>query len=192
MTDASESSRSGSFLTTVPGILTAIAAVITAVGGLYLGFRGDGSGPNHVDAGGSGSNSGQPTTVAAETTTTTSTTAPVDTTPDSPDTTTPEPGTELPTPNSRDAAGVATANLSDLDTADLGSGVDQTIQDCANGSLDACLVVLEQFTNDCANGFGLGCDALWLVSPSGTDLEYFGATCGYRVDESNASRCHTL
>ena len=66
----------------------------------------------------------------------------------------------------------------------------QTIDDWREWAVpDACLVLLDQLADECAGGFGVSCDALFWVSPIGSEYELFGATCGYRFDESYAGSC---
>ena len=88
-----------------------------------------------------------------------------------------------------DPSQINVTNLNGIDTDDLGDGVDSTIDDCANGSLDACIVLLDQLAVDCFDGFWLSCDVLYLVSPAGSDYEWFGGTCGGSFAEPYDGYC---
>lgn len=154
-------------------MLTAVAAVVTAVGGLYFGFSGGGGDRDPVAAA-----DVRPDRDEVSESTATGTTLP--------------PPDEPPPSDSVDPTEIDTGNLGGVDTADLGSDVDRTIQDCSSGSADACLVLLDQLTDECATGAGVSCDALYFVSPVGSDYEFFGATCGGRFDASFAGSCSAL
>lgn len=87
-----------------------------------------------------------------------------------------------------------------VDTSSLSSGVqtsvdDQVsalINDCAHGNPDACTTLLDQLAQECSDGYGLSCDALYEVSESGSDYEAYGATCGGRYDLTYADACSQL
>jgi hypothetical protein len=87
-----------------------------------------------------------------------------------------------------------------VDTSDLSSGVqasvdDQVsalINDCANGSSDACTTLLDQLAQECFDGYGISCDMLYEVSESGSDYQAYGATCGGRYDWTYADACSQL
>jgi hypothetical protein len=142
-----DTTRSRTFLTTLPGMLTAAAGVVTAIGGLYLGFK-----------------SGSPERLHVE----------------------PPPQEDV------DPATLNVEELNEIDPGDLGNEFDRTIEDCANGSTDACIVLLDQLTVECAEGYGLSCDWLYLVSPVGSDHEWFGSTCGGRFAEPYDGYCADL
>jgi hypothetical protein len=182
-TDRSGSAgKFGTFLTTVPGMVTAAAAVVTAVGGLYLGLNASGPG---------GANSGPvaPPVVTQQ--------QPSDDSVDETTTTTPPTTTEAAAPTTDEAppsepvdtSGINLAALDDVDTSDLEATVVQALSDCGDGSGEACIWLFDQLTLECDQGFGLSCDALYFLSPVDSDYEFFGATCGYRVDEVNAGTC---
>lgn len=98
-----------------------------------------------------------------------------------------------PVPTQRvEASQVNLGDLSGVDTSDLGSDVDRAIDDCANGSGDACLLLLDLLTVECDTGYGLSCDVLYLVSPAGSDYEAFGNTCGGRFPEPYPGWCADL
>ena len=63
--------------------------------------------------------------------------------------------------------------------------------DCAGGSVDACLALLDLLAWGCADGDPNACDALYLISPVGSDYEAYGATCGGRFEPLNG-RCSEL
>ncbi len=153
------------FWTTLPGVLTAIAAVVTAVGGFYFASRG-------VES-------------------------PVPSQP-------PEPGREI-TINLAGAGGTAPTVPQDVDESELNltsfdeststevdDEVSRALNDCANGDDYACGQVLDALVSECDEGYGYSCDVLYEVSAEGSDYEYFGATCGARVDPENAGSCSEL
>jgi hypothetical protein len=49
--------------------------------------------------------------------------------------------------------------------------------------------VLDDLTTRCAAGELLACDDLFVQSPSGSNYEQFGATCGGRVEEPVDGPC---
>ena len=49
--------------------------------------------------------------------------------------------------------------------------------------------IVNAYRSDCADGDMLSCDLLYLSSPTGSDDEEFGATCGGRTDGSSAGNC---
>ncbi|WP_369255265.1 hypothetical protein [Geodermatophilus amargosae] len=63
--------------------------------------------------------------------------------------------------------------------------------DCANGSVDACLTLLDLLAWGCNDGDPYACDALYWISPVGSDYEAYGATCGGRFEPVDA-RCNEL
>ncbi|GAB3314828.1 hypothetical protein GCM10027451_30110 [Geodermatophilus aquaeductus] len=100
-----------------------------------------------------------------------------------------------PTPEAStpvDAASVADQATSASWT---GSTVDDEVTalatDCVNGSVDACLTLLDLLAWGCADGDPYACDALYLVSPVGSEYEAYGATCGGRFEPLNG-RCSEL
>lgn len=71
--------------------------------------------------------------------------------------------------------------------------VQTVIDDCGNGDLDACAWVLETLAQECYDGYVGSCDALFAVSPIGSDYEWYGGTCGgYYADLSYAGTCSDL
>ena len=52
--------------------------------------------------------------------------------------------------------------------------------------------MVDAYRSDCADGDMLSCDLLYLSSPTGSDDEEFGATCGGRTDGSSANSCENL
>jgi hypothetical protein len=82
-------------------------------------------------------------------------------------------------------------------SADTGLSSDDPAQamidDCASGDTDACAWVLETLAQECYDGYGLSCDALYAMSPAGSDYEWYGGTCGeYFADLTHAGTCSTL
>ncbi len=150
------------FWTSVPGVLTAVAAVITAVGSIYFTSA-------------SGSSPSPP----------------------------PVPPTN-PTPmvvvNLSQAAAAAPAvsgqiPASQLDLTQVESNISldsagvSLLNRCADGDNSACLQIVEGLINECDQGYGISCDALYEISPAGSEYQWFGATCGGRVSSSYADRC---
>lgn len=62
------------------------------------------------------------------------------------------------------------------------SGLDDPWVACGQGDVDACARVLEVLAEECSDGDGLSCDVIYEVSEADSELEWFGATCGYRFD----------
>lgn len=80
----------------------------------------------------------------------------------------------------------APVDASGLESADP---VQQLITQCGEGDDSACLQILDALTQDCSDGSGLACDALYEVSPIGSDYEAYGATCGGRLPDAYADTC---
>ena len=70
--------------------------------------------------------------------------------------------------------------------------VDAVVADCAAGYADACATLLDLLVEECYEGFGLSCDALYWISPVGSDYEAYGATCGGRYGVEYAGVCGEL
>jgi hypothetical protein len=83
----------------------------------------------------------------------------------------------------------APASASALPDSGSNDSFDQVINSCAQGDDAACVTIVDMLVNDCAQGYGLSCDALYEISPSGSDLEAFGATCGGRYDPAVRDTC---
>jgi hypothetical protein len=82
-------------------------------------------------------------------------------------------------------------------SADTGLSSDDPVQDmidnCSAGDIDACVWVLETLSQECYEGYGLSCDALYAVSAINSDYEWYGGTCGgYFADLSYAGSCSEL
>jgi hypothetical protein len=161
----------GGFLTTLPGILTGVAGIISAGGVIWAGYV---SSPHGADP------PPQPTPV--------STSAPAQPTPEVPAQPTPE------VPASVDVGSVATrANgVQAADVAKLSNAAIGLWTDCASGWLDSCVPLLDQLLGDCYYGNPYGCDALYWISPVGSDYEAYGATCGDRSGSEYIGRCSEL
>lgn len=64
------------------------------------------------------------------------------------------------------------------------------VDQCSQGSEAACETVLEDLISGCYGGEGSSCDLLYEVSPTGSELESYAATCGYRfADDTYADSC---
>lgn len=83
----------------------------------------------------------------------------------------------------------AVAGLTDVSTSDP---VQQMVDGCAAGSIDACTGLLDTLTDECYQGLGLSCDVLYQVSPVDSDYETYGATCGGRLGWDYAGICGQL
>ena len=144
------------FLGTIPGILTAVAGVITALATLYT-----------VDA---ASRSPEQPPAAAQ---------PAPDAPEQP------PAAAQPAPDAPvDAGSVATRAESApaADDAMLSDPATELLTDCANGFVDSCDTLLYLLVDDCYYGDPYSCDALYWISPVGSDYEAYGATCGGLFD----------
>ena len=65
------------------------------------------------------------------------------------------------------------------------------LTDCANGFVDSCDTLLYLLVDECYYGDPYSCDALYWISPLGSDYEAYGATCGGLV-EWQYGRCSEL
>lgn len=81
------------------------------------------------------------------------------------------------------------ASFTDVSTSDP---VQQMVDACAAGSVDACTGLLDILTDECYQGLGLSCDILYQVSPVDSDYETYGATCGGRLTWDYAGMCGQL
>jgi hypothetical protein len=63
---------------------------------------------------------------------------------------------------------------------------------CANGSEGDCRQLIGTLLDECTAGEPLSCDMLYIASPSGSDLETYGNTCGGRVSRNNDQWCRDL
>jgi hypothetical protein len=73
------------------------------------------------------------------------------------------------------------------------AAADSLLSDCANGSATACADFVETMAQGCYNGDLFYCDVLFVVSPSNSLYEEFGATCGYRLSTTEyANKCSVL
>jgi hypothetical protein len=152
----------GGFLTTVPGILTGVAGIMTGLAALYAVYVGSRPAEQTPPA--------QPTPV--------STSAPAQPTPEVPTQPTPE------VPASVDVGSVATQanSVPAADVAMLSNAAIGLWTNCASGRLDSCVPLLDQLVDDCYYGDPYSCDALYWISPVGSDYEAYGATCGGLFD----------
>ena len=153
------------FWTTVPGVLTAIAAVITAVGSIYFaGQGGKDDDPPPTD---------QPTVIVVPNLA--------------------GGGETAPDVDELNLNSLSLDEVPEVTAADPGAEFDQSLDACAAGDEVACAVVVDQLVDECAQGYGLSCDALYLVGEPGSDVEVFGGTCGGRFDfDEVAGACSDL
>ena len=95
-----------------------------------------------------------------------------------------------PAPSAGEAAAVDASAGTGLS---LDDPVQSMLNDCGSGNLNACTSVLETLAQECYEGHGTSCDALYLVSPIASEYERYGGTCGgYFTDETHAGRCSEL
>ena len=155
------------FMTTIPGVLTAIAAVITATGGIYLGaHKEEASAVKSLPVSSTASTSGNETP--------------------------PPTGTPVSIPPSVTSASVDPASLR-LGNVPGGVAsndpVQQLIDECGQGDESACIAILEELVQECSEGALLSCDVLYYVSPTGSEYEQYGATCGGLLTADYAGSC---
>ena len=60
--------------------------------------------------------------------------------------------------------------------------ISDPVDACIAGNPMACAQVLAELEDGCDGRSGLDCDVLWEVSEAGSELEWFGATCGHRFE----------
>ena len=153
------------FLTSLPGILASVGTLVTAIGGIYLGV--------HHSSGPSTQPSPEPPSVVINLQT--------------------RPPGNAPDPSQVGDGSLQLANApagaSDLPDAGSNNSFDQLVNSCGQGDDAACVTMVDMLINDCSQGYGLSCDALYEISPSGSDVEAFGATCGGRFDPVAADTC---
>ena len=93
-------------------------------------------------------------------------------------------------PSNEEAAAVDVSASTGLSSDDP---VQSMLDGCGSGDVDACAGVLETLTQECYEGYGLSCDALYFVSPLGSEYEWYGGTCGgYFADLAYAGTCSEL
>lgn len=148
------------FLTTIPGILTALAGLLTAAGGMYVATHDSKSG-----------SSDKPILVNLTMPASAAPTAPANVDQQS-----------LRLDN-------ASNELATLPNDSTGDPMQQLVDQCNQGSIEACSAILEGLAQECYQGYGLSCDVLFAVSPAGSDYEMYGATCGDRFSPDVAGRC---
>jgi hypothetical protein len=154
------------FLTTIPGILTALAGLLTAAGGVYVATNDHSKSTTQPEA--------KPVTVNLSVAGGAAPTVPADV------------GQQA---LRLDNASGALGGIQDTSTGDP---VQQLVDQCAQGSVEACSAILESLTQECYQGSGLSCDVLYAVSPVGSDYETYGATCGYRYSPDIAGGCEEI
>lgn len=71
----------------------------------------------------------------------------------------------------------ASADVSALGSNDPVQGL---VGQCAAGDDGACASILDMLAQECADGVGASCDALFQLSPEGSDYQAYGASCGDR------------
>jgi hypothetical protein len=79
-----------------------------------------------------------------------------------------------------------------LTNASVDDEVSALMTDCAGGDAGACTTLLDTLAEECYQGYGISCDALYLVSAVGSAYEDYGATCGGRYDWTYAGVCSEL
>lgn len=76
--------------------------------------------------------------------------------------------------------------IDDLDRVLTETGQSDALRDpvrgCMAGDAQSCARVAESLVDACDDGSGADCDLLYEVTDEGSELEWFGATCGYRYD----------
>jgi hypothetical protein len=172
-------SRSGflGFLSTIPGIITAVAALLTAmatVAGVQLSAHDGGQ---------------VPPTPPAETHVPE---PPMDPVPDTPTPASPAPEVVTSEPSPVPEAPTA-VELPDLSMEEIQlepqDPVHALLGECYLGDGFACAAALGLLAEECRDGNWASCDLLYEESPLDSAYEYYGATCGYRVDPSYAGYC---
>jgi len=63
-------------------------------------------------------------------------------------------------------------------TVPLATPVDDATR-CGRGDEGACNRILRSLVDACSAGDGFACDTVYEVTEAGSELEWFGATCGY-------------
>jgi hypothetical protein len=101
------------------------------------------------------------------------------------------PSTPPPAPASIAPADV---NLTAFDPSTIRDAAAVSLLDeCGSGSSSACADFVESMAAGCYDGDMLYCDVLFVVSPSASVYEEFGATCGYRLATTEfANQCSSL
>ena len=56
------------------------------------------------------------------------------------------------------------------------------VSGCLAGDTRACAKVAESLVYACDDGSGADCDLLFELTDEGSEIEWFGATCGFRFD----------
>lgn len=83
---------------------------------------------------------------------------------------------------------ISQADLEDVQVDE--PALSDLLEGCADGNLADCERLVEELEAACDGGDPYACNDLYQVSPVGSDLEDFGATCGYRLaDWSYAGEC---
>jgi hypothetical protein len=73
------------------------------------------------------------------------------------------------------------------------ASLDDPVAGCIGGSAPACNQVAEILVEQCDRDSPEACDWLYELTDEGSDLEWFGATCGDRFDtDLYAGRCATV
>ncbi|PRY50152.1 hypothetical protein LY71_104189 [Geodermatophilus tzadiensis] len=101
--------------------------------------------------------------------------------------------TDTPAPVPEDTGEADVGDLpADFSETSLDDDATTLIDTCAAGDLGACATLLDTLAVECADGYGISCDALYFVSPVGSAYEDYGATCGGRYDWTYAGICSEL
>ena len=103
------------------------------------------------------------------------------------------PASPPPVATSVDAGSVAAeASSAPVGAEVLGDEATALMTNCANGFAEDCVALLELLVQDCGAGDPWACDALYYITPVGSDYEDYGATCGGRFGWEYAGRCSEL
>ncbi|SDD47482.1 hypothetical protein SAMN05660690_4305 [Geodermatophilus telluris] len=102
--------------------------------------------------------------------------------------------TDAPAPVPEDTGGEADVGdlPADFSETSLDDEATTLLDACAAGDLGACATLLDTLATECADGYGISCDALYYLSPVGSAYEDYGATCGGRYDWTYVGVCREL
>jgi hypothetical protein len=165
------------FVTSLPGVLTALAAVLTAVGGVLIAVKPGDSKPVSGPSTPPSVTSPGAQTQGVSNLTSSGGPAPVNVTVTLQD---------LRLDN-------ASGDANNVPSQGSDGSAEQLIAACGQGDESACVAVVNELVDECAQGYGVSCDVLYEISPAGSDLETYGATCGLRLDADDyADRCREL
>jgi hypothetical protein len=200
----------GGFWTSLPGVLTGLATLATAILGPIFAYShfaggGDSTPSKPTPAAASASARVPASTAPAPAAPPTSAPAPAPTPAAPPAPAAPAPTRAAPAPTQPLGHAAApppsaqSVSVSSLRTAGLSQGSTQAVDagdvldGCLQGDDGSCADYLDDLAGQCDEGQFSACDTLYDVSPSGSDWEAFGATCGGRLDtDEYADLCGAL